>query len=1193
MQKRKDVIPQNFDAVAMRLASPERILEWSFGEITKPETINYRTQRPEKNGLFDERVFGPEKDYECYCGKYRGIRFRGIVCEKCGVELTRAVVRRERMGHIDLATPVSHIWFLRGIPSRIALLLGLSSAEVEKIVYFAGYIITQVTETERTRLLKDLEAEFQQKTKSAAANPEEKTRLKDLATKAKKDIESIKEGAVLDEAAYHLFAVKYGALFRAAIGAEALYNILKRIDLDTFVKKAREKYEKSGAADRDKLRKQLALGEALRRAGVRPEWMFLTRLPIVPPALRPMVALEGGRHASSDLNDLYRRVINRNNRLKRLLSIHAPEVILRNEKRILQEAVDALLDNSMRRGAGVLGILGGRRRALKSLADYLKGKHGYLRQNLLGKRVDYSGRSVIVVGPGLKLHQCGLPKRMALELFKPFVINKILEKELAYNVRGATRLIEGETDEIWAILEEVVQNRLVLLNRAPTLHRLGIQAFYPLLIEGEAIQLHPLVCAAFNADFDGDQMAVHLPLSDEAQKEARELMLSSSNILKPATGTPVVGPRQDMVLGTYYLTGIDDGKEKAVKSFSSPAEAFLAVEQGSVSFREMAKIRVRGELMETTPGRVLFNECLPDDYPFVNDQVNAKKLERFVGNIVENYESAVVEETLDRIKALGFEYATKSGVSWGIDDLIVPAEKAGLIKKAEQEIEIIDEHWKRGLLSNEERVAKVIEIWQGVKSAIEKLVPKTLPVKGSVFSIIDSGSRGSWSQPVQMAGMKGLVINPAGRIIELPVKASFKEGFNVLEYFISTHGARKGTADTALRTSTAGYLTRRLVDVSHDVIIAFEDCKDTKGLVISKKDASELGQNFALKAAGRKSLEDVKGYVKKGDFISWKKAYEIADDEEVKEIRVRSPLSCNTMRGMCQHCYGWDLGSNSLVSMGSAVGIVAAQSIGEPGTQLTMRTFHTGGVAGAGDITQGLPRVEEIFEGRVPGGKAVLSEVDGFVKTITAEGVITIQAEKAEKVKKAKSGTEEEKEVFEYEVPQKRALWVKVGDKVMKGQQLCEGNLDLKELFKATGIDETQKYVVKEIQRIYTSQGASIHDKHIEVITRQMFSRVRIKDRGAGSFSEGETVERSSFLEENAALKKAGKDVATATQILLGISKVALTTDSFLSAASFQETSRILIRASLEGKVDSLKGLKENVIIGKLIPAGTGFQLKK
>jgi len=1241
----------DLEAIRVKLASPEDILNWSHGEVTKPETINYRTQRAEKDGLFCERIFGPEKDYECYCGKYRRIRYKGVVCDRCGVEVTKSSVRRERMGHIKLACPVSHIWFLRGIPSRIGMALDIPMQQLEKVIYFAAYIITSVNEEAKKNILDEIEKEYRQKVKAAksASAPTDSGEMKteksavpadndkdekkdaenkkdpdkeeiedeldsnldDLRIardKAKEEVMAISPMKVVSEVEYYNYSLKYGEIFEAGTGAEVLRKICEKIDLKKEIEKMKAEIEQVSALEKRKKMRRLRFLHSLQKSGVKSEWMFLTVLPILPPDLRPMVQLDGGRYASSDLNDLYRRVINRNNRLKYLLEISAPEVIVRNEKRMLQEAVDALIDNGMRKGVLTTATTGGRR-LLKSLADILKGKQGRFRQNLLGKRVDYSGRSVIVVGPELKLHQCGLPKKMALELFKPFVIKKILERELVYNVRSASRLIEQETDEVWAILEEVAKDKLVLLNRAPTLHRLGIQAFQPVLVEGESIRVHPLVCKAFNADFDGDQMAVHLPLSDEAQKEAKEIMLSSLNLLKPATGSPIVSPSQDIVLGCYWLTRIKEGAVGEGKIFSSVNEAIMAKENGELDTRAKIKIRMpaakitaavaeeKHALVETTLGRAMFNEALPDDYIFVNDTMDSKKIEKLVGDVIGRYPRQVVEDTLDKIKSLGFESATISGITWGMDDLIVPIGKDAIIKEAEKEIDTIESHYKKGLLSREEKKGKVIEVWTKAKSEVEKLVPKALPPMGPVFTIVDSGARGSWTQPVQMAGMKGLVINPAGQIIELPVKSSFKEGFDVLEYFISTHGARKGTADTALRTSTAGYLTRRLVDVSHDVIVHEEDCGDQNGIEINKKDADEIGQNFNYKILGRTALENIKSktngeiIVKKGELIDLRAVKRIID-EGIEKFRVRSPISCKSARGICRKCYGWDLGHNELVKLGQAVGVVAAQAIGEPGTQLTMRTFHTGGVAGGGDITFGLPRVQEVFEARIPGGKAEISHYDGKIIDITDDRVIRIKIDEAvdeEKVElKSKKALKEN--IVEYKVPPKTAIFVEKGQKITKGQQLCEGNLDLKETFKARGKEAVQGYILKEIQRIYASQGAPIHDKHIEVIIRQMFSRVKIKDPGDSLFSSGEIVERGAFIEENLRLKKEKKNPAKAVNILLGITRVSLTTDSFLSSASFQETSRVLIKASLQGKEDKLKGLKENVIIGKLIPAGTGFK---
>ncbi|MEK7601576.1 MAG: DNA-directed RNA polymerase subunit beta' [Patescibacteria group bacterium] len=1197
IQKKKDMIPAEFAAVAMRLASPERMGEWSYGEITKPETINYRTQRPEKNGLFDERVFGPEKDYECYCGKYRGIRFRGIVCEKCGVEITRAIVRRERMGHIDLATPVAHIWFLRGIPSRIALILGLSAAEVEKVVYFAGYIVTSVNEDERTRLLKELEIEFQTKTK-AAQNPETKTELKEKATKAKKEIESVREGVVLDEAAYHLFAVKYGAMFRAAIGAEALYTILKQINIDTFIKKVSAEYEKSGAADKDKLRKRLALAQSLKRAGVRPEWMFMTRLPVVPPALRPMVALEGGRHASSDLNDLYRRVINRNNRLKRLLAIHAPEVILRNEKRMLQEAVDALLDNSMRRGAGVLGILGGRRRALKSLADYLKGKHGYLRQNLLGKRVDYSGRSVIVVGPDLALDECGLPKHMVLELFRPFVIQGLLARELAYNIRGAGRLIEDEAPEVWPILEEAIKGKYVLLNRAPTLHRQSVQAFRPVLIEGNAIQVHPLVCPAYNADFDGDAMAVHVPLSEAAQMEAREIMSANKNVLKPGSGDVVVASKLlDIVLGCYWMTKSIDGLKGEGKSFPTTNAAITAYDFGAIDLRAKIKVlpsenkkyaQYEGKVFETTIGRLLFNSVLPNDFPYLNEEITNKRMGSLVQNLVTHYKLDGIPKILDAIKKFGFRYATHAGITWSISDVIVPKVKQEMLEAGHLAAAKEQENFDNGLLTDVERRRATIDIWAKVSSDLRKHVVEALDKQGPVHDMITSGARGSVVQLHQMVGMKGLITNPRGEIIEFPITSSLKEGLTPIEYFISTHGARKGLADTALNTARAGYLTRRLFDVAHDVVILEDDCGTKDGVQILRPGKENIGGSFADRIHGRVLAEEA-GKFKRGSLLNRDNGKTIEDDASVASVMLRSPITCKIARGVCQKCYGMDLTTGEMVDLGEAVGVIAAQAIGEPGTQLTMRTFHTGGVATAGgDITMGLPRVEEVFETRTPKLPATIARVSGVVSDLTRDGqetVITIVPELASTAKTARA----QKKETEYRVHPLRTLNVKVGAKVAKGDFLTDGSADLEELFLLAGKERAQEYIIHEITRIYELQGVSTARKHLEIIVKQMFSRVSITQSGDTGVSAGEIVADFELERLNKKMKEEGSEAPKAKQLLLGITEVSLTRASFLSAISFQNTPRKLAEAAVGGAVDRLIGLKENVIIGRLIPAGTGF----
>ncbi|MBU1177338.1 DNA-directed RNA polymerase subunit beta' [Patescibacteria group bacterium] len=1178
----------DFKSIRLKLASPEEILGWSHGEVTKPETINYRTQRAEKDGLFCEKIFGPEKDWECYCGKYRRIRYKGVVCDKCGVEVTRSIVRRERMGHIALAVPVSHIWFLRGIPSKMGLILDRSSQELEKVIYFAGYIITNVNEAERKKVIDEINKEYKQKIKTNDVKFQAK--LKEQKDKSIREVKSFYLHQILSEIDYRNFSLRYGQIFEAGTGAETLRNIFENINLEALTKKLFDQTKSASAIAKSKLFNRLRIIEGIINAKIKPEWMFLTNLPVMPPDLRPMVQLDGGRYATSDVNDLYRRVINRNNRLKRLIELKAPEVICRNEKRMLQEAVDALIDNSSRRGQVMVAASTGQKRVLKSLADMLKGKQGRFRQNLLGKRVDYSGRSVIVVGPELKLSQCGLPKHMALELFKPFVINKLVERGLAHNVRGAGRLIEEEIDEVWGILEEVTKNRYVLLNRAPTLHRLGIQAFQPVLVEGKAIRIHPLVCHAFNADFDGDQMAVHLPLSDEAQKEAKEIMLSSTNLLKPATGEPVVIPTQDMVLGCYWMTKIKDGLVGEGKIFANPEEALLAKHFGQVHLKAKIKVRLKPEdkeLIETSVGRIIFNEPLPSKIGFINKTMKSSDLRKLISESIDKLGIEKTALIMDKIKRMGFKYATTSGISWCMGDLNVPVEKKKWIEKADKEVELIQSQYNDGLLTDGERKSRVIEIWNGVKEKISQKTSEVLDKDSSVFSIFDSKARGSLGQLTQMTGMKGLVVNPLGEIIELPIKSSYKEGFNILEYFISTHGGRKGLADTALKTASAGYLTRRLVDVCQDVVIREKDCGDRKGIYVYRKDGDNVGNSFASRIFGRISLEEVKVkkdvLIKSGEMIDKNIAQKI-DESGIEKINVRSVISCKSKDGVCQQCYGYDLGRNKLIELGEAIGIVTAQAIGEPATQLTLRTFHIGGVAGGQDITQGLPRVEEIFEARQPKGKAIISEVDGKVIDIIAKGnQKIIQIEPIEEVKKTKV------KILEYTLPDGMALRVEKGDLVSIGQQITEGNVDLKDLYKMKGKEVVQRYIIKEVQEIYTFAGENINDKHIEMIIRQMFSRVQIKEPGTTRFVVGQIVENNVFQRENDKVSKTGKK-ATSQLLLLGITKVSLTTESFLSAASFIETTRVLINAAIEGKEDCLKGLKENVIIGKLIPAGTGFR---
>lgn len=1199
MKTRINQDTNDFETIALKLASPERIKEWSFGEVTKPETINYRTQRSEKSGLFDEKIFGPDRDFECYCGKYRGIRYKGIVCEKCGVEITRSIVRRERMGHIELATVVSHIWFLKSMPSRIALVLGIPVTDIEKVIYFAGYIVTKVSEEDRTRYLKDLDSEYKAKIKSLQ-DEKTKEKLKEMLLSAKRDIDSIQEGRVLDEIEYYNFGMKYGTMFEASIGAEAIYNIFKKIDLKKLLSQLNEELAKAGALEAPKVNKRISVVSSMINSNIRPEWMFLTSIPVIPPALRPMVPLDGGRYATSDVNDLYRRVINRNNRLKKLKEISAPDVILRNEKRILQEAVDALIDNSIRHGSAQSALNQSQRRALKSLADNLKGKRGIFRQNLLGKRVDYSGRSVIVVGPDLHLNQCGLPKHMALELFKPFVISQLLKREFAYNIKGASKLIEDGIPEVWAILEEVIADRYVLLNRAPTLHRLGIQAFKPILIEGDAIQLHPLVCSAFNADFDGDQMAVHVPLSDEAQLEAREIMAADKNILKPGSGDPTVSAKMlDIILGCYWMTKEITGEKGEGKIFQSPNTAIMAYDLGEVSFRAKIKVlpsdsekysQFGGKLFETTVGRLLFNSVLPKDYPFINTEINKKKTTSLVDDLTEKYGIENVPTIIDKIKAFGFKYATHSGVTWGIDDVIIPEGKKDIVAKSKSKTEAIMGHFEAGLISKEERLRQTIEVWHGAKAEVEKIMPDTLPQNGSVGDMVLSGARGSMGNITQMAGMKGLITNTAGETIEFPIISCSKEGLTPLEYFITTHGARKGLTDTALNTAKSGYLTRKMFVVAQDTIITEEDCGTKEGVVIDKHAISGIETPIAKHVKGRFLAADVTladGTVlfKKDHLLSKADAQKI-ESAGVTAVTVRSPLSCKTPNGICIKCYGTDLGKNKVVELGEAVGTVAGQAIGEPGTQLTMRTFHAGGTASvSGDIVSGLPRVEELFEKRKPKNPAVVASVSGTVSEIRVtdkEKVIVVTPDLEDRKKN--------KDQIEYSTSLNRTVLVKVGEEIKKGNLITDGSADIDELFKYAGKDKTVDYIIHEINKPYELQGENVSRKHIETIVRQMFSRKRIKTSGDTDFIVGDIVEANLLAEENARVKELGKEVATAEPVVMGITDVSLSRHSFLSAASFQHTTRILIGSAIRGNADKLAGLMENVILGKLIPAGTGFK---
>jgi DNA-directed RNA polymerase subunit beta' len=1181
----------DFDSIRLRLASPDDILNWSHGEVTKPETINYRTQRYERDGLFCEKTFGPAKDWECYCGKYKKIRYKGIVCDKCGVEVTRSIVRRERLGHIKLSVPVSHIWFLRGVPSKIGLALDMSSQDLEKVVYFASYVVSEVNEEARKDALERLDSEFKSKQKKLKSEGEtigEKAEdLKGVYQTNKDELRSLKRLQILSEVEYFNLSMKYGHVFKAGIGAEAVRKILEDMDLEKEIKRIENSLTDDKASDKKRLLKRLKLFQGMRQSSIRPEWMLPTVIPVIPPDLRPMVQLDGGRFATSDLNDLYRRIINRNNRLRKLIEIGAPEVISRNEKRMLQEAVDALFDNSARRGQTSVAASTGQRRALRSLADMLKGKQGRFRQNLLGKRVDYSGRSVIVVGPKLKLHQCGLPKKMALELFKPFIINKLIEKEYAHNVRSAGKMVEFETEEAYEMLDDIIEHHYVLLNRAPTLHRLSIQAFQPVLIEGKAIQIHPMVCAAFNADFDGDQMAVHVPLTEEARSEAANIMLSAKNLLKPASGEPITIPSQDMVLGCYYMTHIQKGRKGEGKLYADREEVLLAFQYDQLDLRAEIEINMEGKKVKTSAGRILFNEILPQEMGFMNEEMDKGKLRQIVAKSLEISGQDRTAKFVDELKDLAFSFVTRSGISWGMDDLKVPIKKEAIIQGAEDKIEIVNRQFEAGLLTDNERKNQVIEVWSEAKNNITEAVRESLDKEGPVYSMVYSKARGTEAVVVQMTGIKGLVAGPTGETIELPVKSSFKEGFNVLEYFISTHGARKGMADTALRTATAGYLTRRLVDVAQDVVVREPDCGDKEGGYLYREDSDVVGINFSSRVAGRVALEDVtdpkteKVIVKKGEMITKIQAQQI-EEKKIVKVKIRSIVMCKTRRGVCQKCYGMDLGRNELVHIGQAVGIVAAQAIGEPGTQLTMRTFHIGGVAGT-DITQGLPRVDEIFEARPPKGEAAVSEMDGQVVDIK-------ETEKDKIIRIESEGPKGKKDTREYVVSAVMNLNVAKGELVTRGQVLSEGHLDLKKLFKINGQEYVHRYIIKEVQEIYSAQGEGINDKHIEIIIRQMLSRMRIIDPGDTSLLPGDIVEDIQLIEANEIAKNQGKNVATAERLMLGISKVALSTESFLSAASFQETAKVLINAAVTGKEDKLRGLKENVIIGKLIPAGTGYK---
>lgn len=1147
----------NFDAIQIGLASPEQVRKWSRGEVKKPETINYRTLKPERDGLFCERIFGPMKDWECHCGKYKRVRYKGIVCDRCGVEVTKAKVRRERMGHIELAAPVSHIWYFKGIPSRMGLILDMSPRALEKILYFASYVVIDPKETP---LLKK---------------------------------------QLLNEKEYREAADKYGEeSFVAGMGAEAVKQLLGEIDLEAQSIELKEELKQSTGQKKVRIIRRLEVIESFKKSGNDPKWMIIDVIPVIPPDLRPMVQLDGGRFATSDLNDLYRRVINRNNRLKKLLDLGAPDIIVRNEKRMLQEAVDALVDNG-RRGRAVTGP---GNRPLKSLSDMLKGKQGRFRQNLLGKRVDYSGRSVIVVGPELKMYQCGLPKEMALELFKPFVMKKLVEDGIAHNIKSAKRMVERVMPQVWDVLEEVIADHPVLLNRAPTLHRLGIQAFQPVLVEGRAIKLHPLVCTAYNADFDGDQMAVHVPLSVEAQAEARFLMLAAGNILKPSDGKPVCVPTQDMVLGSYYLT-IDKDQEKEEKYFCSKEEAIMAYELKEIGVHDKIHVKLfktvdgieKTGIIKTTVGKLIFNESIPQDLGFVdrnnkdeefNLEVDFLVTKKSLGKIIDKcYLKHGPTETsimLDKIKALGYHYSSIGAITVAASDMIVPKEKYDLLRDADETIEKIEKMYKRGFISDDERYERVIEKWTKTTEEVADTLMESLDKFNPIFMMADSGARGSKSQIKQLAGMRGLMASPSGKIIELPIRASFREGLDVLEYFLSTHGARKGNADTALKTADSGYLTRRLVDVSQDVIVREEDCGATEGMVVSEiREGNEVVEGLAERLTGRYLAEDVIN-PSTGEVIANNDTYVDSEMAEtivatgVKKVKIRSVFTCKCKIGVCSKCYGMNMATAKKINIGEAVGIIAAQSIGEPGTQLTMRTFHTGGVAGA-DITQGLPRVEELFEARKPKGLAIVSEISGTVR---------IEETKKKRTVYVMGADGEEKS---YDIPFGSRLKVNDNDIIEAGDEVTEGSVNPHDIMSIKGIDGARRYLLSEVQKVYRLQGVDINDKHLEVVVRQMTRKIKVTDSGDTELLPGTMIDIFDFEEANEKVREFGGEEATGEQALLGITKAALATDSFLSAASFQETTRVLTEAAIKGKTDPLVGLKENVIIGKLIPAGTGM----
>jgi DNA-directed RNA polymerase subunit beta' len=1228
----------DFTAVQLRVASPDTILSWSHGEVLKPETINYRTQKPERDGLFCERIFGPTKDYECYCGKYKKIRYKGIVCDKCGVEVTKSYVRRVRMGHIDLAVPVAHIWYVQGIPSTLGLLLDMSVSDLEKIIYFAAYVILGVNDSVRQGALEQLEGEYQElrkillgdKKAASEVTGDDLLKLQQVEAEykeAKSELDKLKPRQVISELMYHDLSLRYGAIVKVGIGAEAIKDLLESLDLQAGIEVLKEEVKTVSALNKRKVVRRLKLYTDLIAANIDPRWLVLGRLPVIPPDLRPMVQLDGGRFAASDLNDLYRRVLNRNNRLKKLLNSGAPEVITRNEKRMLQEAVDALVDNSARRGKAAAASTGMKRK-LKSLSDMLRGKQGRFRQNLLGKRVDYSGRSVIVVGPNLKLHQCGLPKMMALELFKPFVIGKLISGGYVQNVKNATRVIEQAEEFVWDILEDITKDHYVLLNRAPTLHRLGIQAFQPVLIEGKSIQIHPLVCVAYNADFDGDQMAVHVPLGKEAQREAREIMRASNNLLKPASGEVIVTPTKDMILGCYYMTVIVDGMKGEGKAFSSRNEAVMAHHEGVLDLRARIKVLVNGEMVETSVGQIEFNEIVPEQLGYQTGVMDKKSLTKLIAKSFQILGTDGTAQFVDDLKDTGFKYAERSGVTFALSDIVVPQGKDVVIKKAEAALEEIDKQFRRGLITQQEQYAKTVQLWMAAAQELEVEVMKGFVSTNPIMTIFKSGARGAATNLSQIAGMKGLVANPSGDIIEIPLRNNFKQGLSVFEYFISTHGSRKGRADTAIRTSDAGYLTRRLVDVAQDVVISEVDCGTKLGIFLHKADFAVLGEKLEDGILGRYTWGEQLG-VADNTMITEEIAAKLG---ELDKVGVRSALYCQSDWGICRTCYGHNLATRELVVKGEAVGIVAAQAIGEPGTQLTMKTFHMGGVAQAGgDITQGLPRVEELFEARSPKTPATVSELDGIVtieeraedylvvvtskepasqKIAIAPGFtvlvsngdtvqlkdIIAQGEDGRTLRAMVHGkvavseglvtvTAREKDLREYTFPLSTSFIVDNGDQVHRGQPLTEGHIDLQQLLALSGRSAVERYIVNEIQRIYFSQGQAINNKHVEIIIRQMLSKVQVTDAGNSKYITGQIVDLNDMLLGN----RRDNMAVRAEQMLQGITRISLLTKSFLSAASFQETTTVLINAAVQGKRDELRGLKENVIIGKLIPAGTGY----